>query len=303
MRDPFDALRSSKLSRLEEELRARLPVCGFEGAQRLDEALQYELRTGGKRVRPLLALASADLFDVPEDEALRLACAIEYLHLASVILDDLPCMDDAQVRRHLPALHVAFGEAIATLAALSLFARAFELLAPWPALVTEAARAVGSEGMIGGQVADLSGEHRGRLRKTSPLIRFALAAPARLADAPAAVVHTMEEFGELLGEAYQLRDDLLDALATEGETGKTAHQDARHRRQAMPPGDGPAELYERLRGLVARAVGIVSERLPGGPAASLLVAFAAWLEHESGELFDPNRSGPAHCVRAGGGGG
>lgn len=286
MRDPFDNLCSAKLRRLEEELRARLPVSPLKGARRLNEALQYEIRSGGKRVRPLLALASADLFGVPEDDAFRVACGVEYLHLASVILDDLPCMDDAQMRRHMPALHVAFGEAIAMLAALSLFARAFEILAPWPELVKEAGRAVGSEGMIGGQMADLSGEHRGRLRKTSPLIRFALAAPPRLAGVPAALVGAMEEFGELLGEAYQIRDDLLDELATERDTGKTARQDVRHRRQAMAPGTGPRELYERLRELVAGAVAVVRERLPEGPASSQLAAFAVWLEHESGALFD-----------------
>lgn len=301
MKDPFDAPGQARLARLEEQLRLLLPLSPLEGAQRLSEALEYELRSGGKRVRPLLTLDSAEIFGVPENDALRLACAVEYLHLASVILDDLPSMDDAQTRRHLPALHVVFGEAIATLAALSLYARAFEILAEWPVLAREAARAVGSEGMIGGQAADLCGRHADRLAKTTPLIRFALSAPARLARANAAAIAAIEEFGELLGQAYQLCDDLLDALATEDRTGKTAHQDLRHNRPALAPGAGPRELYAHLRALVRRAVATVRGGLPPCAASGRLIGFAAWLERQAGELFHGDRADPAHCLRAGAG--
>ncbi|MCS7316391.1 MAG: polyprenyl synthetase family protein, partial [Bryobacterales bacterium] len=206
-------------------------------------------------------------------------------------------------RRHLPVLHAVFGEAMATLTAIALFARAFELLAPWPALVEEAARVVGSDGMIGGQAADLSGTAADRLRKTSPLIRFAVTAPARLASASADVLSAVEEFGELLGQAYQMRDDLLDALATEARTGKTAQQDLRHHRSVLAPGEVPLHLYQKLRGAVARAIAIARQHFPQRPAAGELAAFALWLEQGTAELFYGDRSHPPHCLHPRGGGG
>lgn len=293
MNDPMDTLRATKLARLEAELRHLLPLSHLEGAQRLNEALEYGIRSGGKRLRPLLALGVSEIFDLPEGEALRLAGAIEYLHLASVILDDLPAMDDARTRRHLPALHVVFGEAIATLAALSFYTRAFEILAAWPTLVAEAARVAGSDGMIGGQAADLCGAHDSRLHKTAPLIRFAVAAPARIAGAPASQIAVLDEFGELVGEAYQLCDDLLDLLAAESQTGKTSDQDRRHRRQSFTPEFSARDAYEEIRRLTARATAKVRLELPGGETRVLLAEFASWLEQQAGELMHGDSSAAA----------
>jgi len=225
MNERLTNFRLLNLPRIEAQLRARLPLSSFEGADRLNEALRYAVNSGGKRIRPLLTLLSSEICGIPAGDADALACAVEYLHLASVIFDDLPAMDDARMRRHLPALHLAFGEGVATLAALSLYARAFEILAGWPALVTEAARAVGAEGMAGGQAADLGGVHSARLRKTAPLICLALQGPAHAAGAGQDELAALAELGELLGEAYQILDDLLDALAAESETGKTAGQE------------------------------------------------------------------------------
>ncbi len=283
--DPFQALRAARLEKLEEQLRAWLPLSRYEGGRRLNDALQYEIQSGGKRIRPLLALCSADLFGLPDEQALPLACAIEYLHLASVIFDDLPGMDDARMRRHVPALHVVFGDATAILAALALFTRAFEILAEWPTLVKEAARAVGHEGMIAGQAVDLTGGRDGRLLKTSALMRFAVSAPARAAAAHPASVVAIEEFGESMGEAYQLLDDLVDMLEPESSTGKTAGQDVRHSRQSLPPDGDPRGLYEQLCQRTAYAATILRDRLPPSHGSDRLMKFILWVEQRAGELI------------------
>jgi len=303
MRSPFSAFQASKLPLIEAELHARLPLSSLEGTQRLNQALRYAVRSGGKRLRPLLALLAAQIFALPSPLALALACAVEYLHLSSVILDDLPAMDDAQMRRHLPALHLAFDEAVAILAALALYTRAFELLAPWPALVEQAARAVGSEGMIAGQAADLAGVRPTRLRKTAPLFRLALRAPAEAAAASAEQIAGLENFGELVGRAYQLCDDLLDALAAESVTGKTGDQDRRHGRDALSPEFGAPEALRELNELIAQARAALRRSLPPCSACEVLADFARSLERRAAELVHGHDAAVADggCPGAGGG--
>src|SRR3954470_14235721 len=148
---------------------AKLLAPTGDGRERLFEAMRYATIGGGKRLRPLLTVAASRLFAIDRDRALRVGCAIEAIHVYSLIHDDLPCMDDADLRRGKPAVHKAYDEAVAVLAGDSLHALAFEILAhqathddPWvrSELVFELARAAGPAGMAGGQVMDLVAEGR-----------------------------------------------------------------------------------------------------------------------------------------------
>jgi len=289
-------------SLIEEQLRRRLPESTLAGAGRLNEALHYVVATGGKRLRPLLTLASAAVFDVPASEAAATACGVEYLHLSSVILDDLPAMDDAPMRRHMPTLHVAFDQATAILAALALYTRAFELFAPHPALVCEAAESVGSEGMIGGQAADLAGASPARLRKTTALMRFALRAGGRLGNAQPPELEALGRFGEVTGEAFQLCDDLLDALASEQATGKTAGQDKRHNRQALAPDSEARTVLARIGKLTDCAQAAVRRQLPPGAGTDLLCDFAGAVLQYGTLLLYGNPADSADAIAAGFGG-
>ncbi len=233
---------------VEEALRAHLPSSSLAAARRLNEALDYALFPGGKRLRPMLSLLASDLVGVPRQEGLIIACAVEFLHSSSLIIDDLPGMDDADLRRNRRTLHLVFGEGIAMLAALALLNQSYALLAraaracgrarAVEALVSEAARVVGAEGMIGGQAIDL--ELRagcadakmlaGRDLKTVALMRLMMTAGSLACGADEADMLALGEFGECFGRAYQACDDLLDESCGSYVTGKTAGQDARHLR-------------------------------------------------------------------------
>src|SRR3954469_2485982 len=152
-----------------DTLRAHLPAPPGDGRDRLYEAMRHAAIGGGKRLRPLLTIAASRLFAIDRERALRVGCAIEAIHVYSLIHDDLPCMDDAELRRSKPTVHKAFGEAAAVLAGDSLHALAFEILAhpathedPWVRsdLVLELGRAAGPNGMAGGQMMDLAAEGR-----------------------------------------------------------------------------------------------------------------------------------------------
>ena len=178
---------------------------------------------GGRRWRPLLTLAAAEACGADANQVLGVAAAVELTHTASLILDDLPCMDDAPTRRGLPSTHALLGPGTAILVAMGLLGRAAELLARSPngeAGIVEAwGESFGLRGMAGGQAVDLTGRgcgfvgarrrlHRG---KTTALSAFALGAGARAAGAPADAVHCLERYGRDLGWAYQLMDDAADA--------------------------------------------------------------------------------------------
>jgi farnesyl diphosphate synthase len=186
---------------------------------------------GGKRFRPFLTVECAKLFGVPASSSLDVACAIECFHCHSLVLDDLPAMDDDSIRRGLPTAHVAFGEATAILAASCLSLMAFEILAK-PAthrdpqvrtwLIAELARIAGSGGMAGGQLLDLMSEGNSHtaglalveqihLMKTASLIRYASVAGAKLAGAPDRDAAALAHYGSAIGLAFQIADDLQDA--------------------------------------------------------------------------------------------
>jgi len=220
-----------------------LPVPA-DGRERLFAGMRHAVIGGGKRMRPLLVVASCDLFHVDRERALRVAVAIECVHVYSLIHDDLPCMDDDDLRRGKPTVHKAFDEATAVLAGDSLHALAFELLAD-PAthgdpaaraeLVLELARASGPSGMAGGQMMDLAATERDfdlgattRLQqlKTGALIGFCLEAGAIMARIPDAGRTPLRGYARDLGLAFQIADDLLDVEGSSAKTGKAVGKDA-----------------------------------------------------------------------------
>ena len=215
---------------------------GLEG--RVYEAMRYSALAPGKRLRPFLVLASARMFGVAQRCALQVAAAVEMVHAYSLVHDDLPAMDDSDLRRGRPTCHKEFDEATAVLAGDGLLTAAFELLAEAdthgdPAvrieLVSALASAAGAAGMVGGQMIDLIAEHQDldigaitRLQrmKTGALIAFSCEAGAILAKAPYELRTALRGYAHDLGLAYQIADDLLDVEGSAAETGKPVGADA-----------------------------------------------------------------------------
>lgn len=242
------------------------------GAQaRLHEAMRYATLDGGKRLRPLLVVAGAELFDVPFARALRVGVAVELIHGYSLLHDDLPAMDDALTRRGRPSCHRRFDEATAILAGDALQSLAFEILAseathPDPAircrLVERLAVAAGAAGMCGGQMIDLEAETR-RLDldqvlelqrlKTGALFGFACAAGAILGEAPAAARAALAGYAADLGLAFQIQDDLLDVIGDAALAGKDLGRDQAAGKATLVDLLGIDGARERLRVLRASA--------------------------------------------------
>ncbi|HEY0173444.1 MAG TPA: polyprenyl synthetase family protein, partial [Pyrinomonadaceae bacterium] len=162
MSEQLTSFIASRRGPVEEALRRRLPLSSLPHAVRLNEALVYAVFPGGKRFRPALALLASELAGASRERALAAACAVEFLHSSSLVLDDLPSMDDAELRRKRPALHVVYGEGVALLASVALLNQSYALLAEAArgtdacgTLVREAALAIGADGMVGGQAVDL----------------------------------------------------------------------------------------------------------------------------------------------------
>ncbi len=213
---------------------------------RLTEAMRYVTLGGGKRIRPFLVVSSAALFGVSESSAQRVAAALEMVHCYSLVHDDLPAMDDDDLRRGKPTCHIEYDEATAVLAGDALLTKAFEILAHADThqdavvradLVFELARAAGDEGMVGGQMLDLMAETRElkmaeitRLQrmKTGMLIGYACEAGAILGKAPKSARHALHAYSHDLGLAFQIVDDLLDVEGDEKEVGKKTGKDAGH---------------------------------------------------------------------------
>ncbi len=228
---------------LEETFDALLPVPD-SGERRVVEAMRYALFAGGKRLRPLLTIATADLFDVSRTSSLRAAAALECIHTYSLVHDDLPAMDDDDLRRGKPTVHKAFDEAVAILAGDALLTFAFEILADESthmdprvrsALVSIIARASGHHGMVGGQMLDLDAEHRAlseqeiiRLQqmKTGALIVSSVEAGAVLGRASSHARHALVAYARAVGLAFQIADDLLDHTASAEDMGKATGKDA-----------------------------------------------------------------------------
>jgi geranylgeranyl diphosphate synthase type II len=211
-------------------------------ASKLDAAIRQSLLSGGKRLRPLITVLTASSLGADESMALDPACAIEMVHTSSLILDDLPMMDDALLRRGQPCIHRVFGEDTATLAAIAMLTRAFGLLGEAPglsdqqrlALVCMLSVAIGQNGLIAGQVSDLEGQdtlHSGEQivqmygQKTGALFVASAEAGARVAGCTDADLEAVRGFARNLGLSFQIQDDLLDTVSTEALAGKDVNQD------------------------------------------------------------------------------
>jgi geranylgeranyl diphosphate synthase type II len=210
------------------------------GTERLGEAMRYSLLAGGKRIRPVLALATAEAVGRHPDEVLPLAAAIEMIHTYSLIHDDLPAMDDDELRRGQPTCHVAFGEDVAILAGDGLFAEALRLALTEqrgePADVLEAVRelvaAAGVQGMVGGQYLDVSGAGERELRrlhelKTGALIAASVGCVLAVAGLSGPATIPYRRFAAELGVVFQIVDDILDVTGDEAELGKPRGSDER----------------------------------------------------------------------------
>ena len=229
---------------LQEKVDAYLEGLSFAvepGVERLEEAMRYSLLAGGKRIRPVLALATAEALDRPPDEVLPLAAALEMVHTYSLIHDDLPPMDDDELRRGKPTCHVAFGEDVAILAGDGLFAEALRLAlaeqrgepANVLAAVREIVTAAGTHGMVGGQFLDVAGDDDIDLRrlhelKTGALIAASVACVLALEGVSGPATMPFRRFAAELGVVFQIVDDILDVTGDEAELGKPRGSDERH---------------------------------------------------------------------------
>lgn len=259
---------------------------------RLYECMRYAAMNGGKRLRPLLTIATADLFGVDRDCSALVGTAIECIHVYSLIHDDLPAMDDDDLRRGKPTAHKAYDEATAILAGDCLHALAFEVLAdadthPDPfvrsELVLDLARASGPSGMAGGQMMDLEAEKtrfdlatvtRLQQMKTGALISAAVEAGAILGRVSPEGRTSLRGYAHDLGLAFQIADDLLDAEGDEAAVGKALRKDAGAGKETFLSLMGTARAREQCRMLVDQAVGHLHAY---GREADLLRAVAAYV--------------------------
>ncbi|MFE0016733.1 polyprenyl synthetase family protein [Mesorhizobium sp. NPDC059054] len=295
---PFEAALLVRAEQVEARLRALLDGRSLSGEivrpQRLLSAMRHGVLNGGKRLRPFLVLESAAMLAPDHDEApaLTVAATLECVHCYSLIHDDLPCMDDDDLRRGQPTVHKAFDEATAILAGDALLTLAFDTLADealgLPAdrratLVLALARAAGAGGMVGGQMLDIEAEKsapdeagiiRLQAMKTGALIRFACEAGAILSGASATDRERMAEFGSAIGLAFQLADDLLDLTADAGTMGKATGKDAAAGKGTLVALHGEAWARNQLNGLVGQAHALLE---PFGEQAAMLKAAASFV--------------------------
>jgi geranylgeranyl diphosphate synthase type II len=240
----------------------------------LDKAIRYSLFSGGKRIRPVLALASGETVGAPVERILPFACALEMIHCYSLIHDDLPAMDDDDLRRGKPTNHVVFGEAMAILAGDGLLTEAFRVMAEGALqnghnqtaalrAVREIAAAAGAAGMVGGQVADLEGENKKptrtlveyiHRRKTAALIRAAVRVGALVGGATAKQFDRLDQYGAAIGLAFQVADDILDVEGGTDKTGKRAGRDVELQKVTYPAAVGMGKAKLRARALLDEAL-------------------------------------------------
>ncbi len=254
-------------------------------------AARYSLLGGGKRIRPALFLEFFRLCGGKTEDAMPYACGLEMIHTYSLIHDDLPCMDDDDLRRGKPANHIAFGEATALLAGDALLNRAFEVMTEARTLpadqildcVAYIGRMSGVYGMIGGQVLDLSMEHTQGTpelltemvsKKTGALLRAACVAPCLLAGAAKERVQAAETYARCVGLAFQIRDDMLDVMGDQAALGKRIGADAQHDKCTFAHFYGLERCQELVDSLTEEAVQAVKAAFSG---SEFLQELAYWL--------------------------
>lgn len=292
--DPYALLMDvqAELAVSMDDVLDRLLVVPDDPRRRLYEAMRHAMIGGGKRLRPLLVRASCDLFAIDSRLSLRVGAAVEAVHAYSLIHDDLPCMDDDDVRRGKPTVHRAFDEATAILAGDSLHALAFDWLADTAthpdaairlALVQALAQAAGPIGMAGGQMMDLEAEKNNfsldvvtRLQelKTGALISFSVEAGAIMAGVGASDRMLLRQYARDIGLAFQIVDDILDVEGDESLTGKALQKDAAAGKETFVSLMGLGEAKEEARRLVDHAL---AQLIAFGEEAALLRAIARYV--------------------------
>ncbi len=239
------------------------------------EAMEYSLKAGGKRLRPVLVLAAADMLSGDMDDALRISLSIECIHTYSLIHDDLPCMDNDDMRRGKPTCHKKFGEAMALLAGDGLLTFAFDNLTEFEKyknispqnvlkIINEIAKSSGCAGMIGGQVVDLENENNKNAgleilnylhaRKTGALIKAALISGALSAGASEEKLNALKVYAEKIGLAFQIRDDILDIIGDEELLGKPVGSDAENKKTTYAMLLGIEKAEEEVKKLTNEAL-------------------------------------------------
>jgi geranylgeranyl diphosphate synthase type II len=269
----------------------RLLPAGTVQPSSIHTAMRYSVFAGGKRIRPILCLETARIFGSDVTPALHPACAIEFIHTYSLIHDDLPALDNDDLRRGKPTCHKKFGEAIAILAGDALLTLAFETIGGTPAvaerraaMLTEVATAAGTvNGMVGGQVADIEAEgkpidpqmleyiHRS---KTAALIRASITAGALCAGANGEDVARLRRFGDTIGWAFQVTDDILDVEESSAALGKTAGKDMAQQKATYPAVYGLERSHQIANDLATKAI---AELAPYGERATRLREIAEFL--------------------------
>jgi len=259
----------------------------------IHSAIRYSVQAGGKRVRPILCLESARIFTADVAPVLPVACALEFIHTYSLIHDDLPALDNDDLRRGKPTCHKKFGEATAILAGDALLTLAFETLANASieparrvAILSHVAASAGTvDGMVGGQVADLEAEGRAiqpaeleyiHRSKTAALIRASVVAGAIAGGANDEDVSRLKRFGETIGWAFQVVDDILDVEESSAALGKTAGKDAAQQKATYPSLYGLEKSRQFAKELEARAM---AEIEPYGSRAARLRELAELIVH------------------------
>lgn len=295
---PELALRLGELRSLVDAALHELLPPAEEPPATLHEAMRYSLFAGGKRVRPVLALLAAEACGAEVAPAVRPAAALELVHTYSLVHDDLPAMDDDDLRRGRPTNHMVFGEATAILAGDGLLTLAFEVLARHPEgdelgarraeAVLLVARASGTAGMVGGQemdlrsegtvatLAELEGIHR---RKTCALLEASVGLGGVLGGADASTRGILARYGAAVGLAFQITDDVLDVTGDAAQLGKTPGKDARDGKVTYPALLGVADSRSRARSLSAEAVEAVA---PLGARGEWLAAMALFVVERLG---------------------
>ena len=279
--------------RMEHALASRLPDPGAV-PQRLHQAMRYSVLGGGKRIRPAMMFATAHALGLTEDDVEAAACAIELVHVYSLVHDDLPAMDDDDLRRGRPTCHKAYDDATALLVGDALQPLAFQLLATDPKLpaspairlrlIDQLAQAIGTFGMAGGQAIDLAVQglrldisqvEDMHARKTGAVIRASVLMAAECAPCLEANLHTaLTRFAVAMGLAFQIQDDLLDVLGDVSTLGKATGADSVRAKPTHPAVIGIPASQQRVRHLHTQAINALA---PFGDRAELLRSLAHWL--------------------------